>query len=1075
MNRTDCLIQKYLDQCAGPAELVELDRMLTADPEAAIAFARAGRLDALLADGLREERAIAAVPFARSASVILSHKPEAPAKGGRGPSLALQACVRPHHARPVRQQRQPGGSPNRWALAGLAAAVLFLAAGAVLIFKPQRGPQTLPVAVRPDLLPGTPPHNWQLEVADDDPATVHFADGARAELEPASAAMFSVALRPADEEGSNTMNPRLAMLLAVTVLAGQVEVHSHGQTFILAPGDSQVFAAQGKPEKVPGLNGKVVAVSADAKTITVESGPPKGGTEPVQTEVKLGEQTKVLYFGFEKGADKPAVGQAVAVLLAKDSPGSVTLVVFGEKEPALTGRVAAVSADGKRLTLEVFSKTKEPEKAEVTLTDKTRLSYSGVDEDGEKPTVGYGARVWLKPGSKDTATEVQFATKKAPTKGDAKAPHLSGKLVEVAEDGKLLTIETAPAKKGDPPAKTAVRVTGETKVIYVGVDKEGEKPTVGYFAQVWLVEGFKLQPQPFAAVAVQFGKPTKVKGEEKPKPEKKEIKPPDGDKKVVTPTPEPPQTKETPKPPPPVGDRDPGPVAAAIDREIEKRLAEAKIAASPAADDAEFLRRVYLDLVGRIPTAEKAVAFLDSKDPDKRARLIDELLASPDYGQHFAEVWRNRLAPRDPANGKAMRDTLTPWLAEQFNRNRGWGEIVHDLLTAEGDINQNPQIGFLLANSEGSQPQADLLAGSAARLFLGVQLQCAQCHDHPFAPWKQADFWGTAAFFSRLRNSGEKGRPMTLSEVMTIDARPAGKKDAGRSLAAAPGAAIVVPESAGTNGGQVVKARFLGGAEAALDDEKPFRPAFAAWVTAKDNPYFARAAVNRLWTHLFGRGLVNPVDNLHANNPASHPALLTQLADEFTASGHDLKHLIRCLCNSKAYQRTSRPLPENETDEPLFSRMAVKVMSPEAFYDSLTVVLGGQGGPSKPGGKVVPPTPVGGKGLSLEPRQQFVNFFSTPSDGDAAGTFSHGIPQFLRRMNAEPFNRGAPVIDQLIKSGADRDQVIERLYLATLTRRPSAKEVELMTTYLGRRSDTAQGYAGVLWILLNSSEFVLNH
>ncbi|MDQ3621352.1 MAG: DUF1549 domain-containing protein, partial [Verrucomicrobiota bacterium] len=199
-------------------------------------------------------------------------------------------------------------------------------------------------------------------------------------------------------------------------------------------------------------------------------------------------------------------------------------------------------------------------------------------------------------------------------------------------------------------------------------------------------------------------------------------------------------------------------VAASIDGWVDAGLSSARVPASPAADDAQFFRRVTLDIIGRIPTYEEAVAFLESADPDKRSRWINELLASRLYGEHFATIWRELIAPNDGGVKKPARDSFSPWLTEQFNRNRGWDRIARDMLTAEGKIRETPQSGFILANSDNQEPQPNLLADATGRLFWGVQLRCAECHDHPFAPWKQADFWGTAAFFSRLRKGYTEGK-----------------------------------------------------------------------------------------------------------------------------------------------------------------------------------------------------------------------------------------------------------------------------------------------------------------------------
>jgi hypothetical protein len=199
--------------------------------------------------------------------------------------------------------------------------------------------------------------------------------------------------------------------------------------------------------------------------------------------------------------------------------------------------------------------------------------------------------------------------------------------------------------------------------------------------------------------------------------------------------------------------RDPTAVAAAIDRELDRKLAEAKVTPAPAADDAEFLRRAYLDLTGRIPTVAQAVAFLDSKDPDKRRKLIDQLLDSENYGKHFGIIWSDLIVKRDENNRLLRPDAFKAWLAEGFNKNRGWNEIVTDLLTAEGS---SPPALFFLANRDMTRVAPNKIIGTTANLFLGVQMQCAECHNHPFvADWKQKDFWAMAAFFVKARTNGK--------------------------------------------------------------------------------------------------------------------------------------------------------------------------------------------------------------------------------------------------------------------------------------------------------------------------------
>lgn len=509
--------------------------------------------------------------------------------------------------------------------------------------------------------------------------------------------------------------------------------------------------------------------------------------------------------------------------------------------------------------------------------------------------------------------------------------------------------------------------------------------------------------------------------------------------------------------------RDPAVAAAAIDRAIDQRLLAEKVPASPPADDAEFLRRAYLDITGRVPPLDRVLAFLNSKDPDKRRKLIDELLASPQYGKHFGTIWHGLIAPRqlkELLNEQPVdSEPLAGWLAEQFNQNRGWNTVVRDILTAEGSPADTPQAFFILVNGNArGLPEPSNLARSTARLFLGIrQLECAECHDHPYAQWKQTDFWGLAAFYGRLRKDHARHREPIYEAA---DAKPRVGTDG----------TIKITTDARTNVGQVVRAKYLDGREAALDKGRPFRPALAAWVTAADNPYFAPATVNRLWAHFFGRGLVNPVDDLAGDNPPSHPELLKLLSAEFATSGFDLKHLIRCLCNTAAYQRTSRPLPGNKQDQELFSRMAIKVISPEVLADSLAVALENPELFSS-----AKPRPRKGQPVVLSERERFLLQFETKEDDGPPTEFTHGVAQALVLMNQAQFNTGAAIIDRLMKSEQEAPAVIEALYLATLSRPPTAEELKLSLAFVARKRTPKEGYNGVLWSLINRGEFILNH
>ncbi len=486
-----------------------------------------------------------------------------------------------------------------------------------------------------------------------------------------------------------------------------------------------------------------------------------------------------------------------------------------------------------------------------------------------------------------------------------------------------------------------------------------------------------------------------------------------------------------------------------IDSAIDRRLKAEKVEPSPLCSDEEFVRRAYLDVAGKIPPAARASAFLDGKDPGKRARLIDDLLASPDYGRQLADVWQGLLLPRNSDNRRLMQwyPNLTRWLEKQFNDGAGWDRIAHGVLTVTGDVGKEGPGIYWLANST-----PDKVTDNVTRMFMGVQLKCAQCHNHPFTDYKQNDYWHMAAFFMKVAPSGRPQAAIRNGGSISISERPRGFGGRRR-----------LPESA-----KMLPPRFLQGEKPAVRANEPVRPVLADWLTGPKNPFFARAMVNRMWAHFFGRGLVNPVDDMHDGNPASHPELLAELAREFSAGGFDHKQLVRAICSSRTYQRSSKPAGNNTRAGPeLFARMAVKPLTPGQLYDSLTALVGA---PERRGGG----RRFGGAGrLGPNPREAFVASFSA-EDGADPTEYHDGIPQVLRLMNAPQLNN-TRLLGSLMRDGKGSAETVEKLYLSVLARRPRAEELDRINAYLNRnKDDRRQAFAGVLWALMNSSEFRLN-
>jgi Protein of unknown function (DUF1549)/Protein of unknown function (DUF1553) len=489
-------------------------------------------------------------------------------------------------------------------------------------------------------------------------------------------------------------------------------------------------------------------------------------------------------------------------------------------------------------------------------------------------------------------------------------------------------------------------------------------------------------------------------------------------------------------------------LARLIDQQIAAPLSAGAIQPSPETADGEFIRRVSLDIVGVIPSPEKAAAFIDDRSPNKRAKLIDELLENAHYGRRMADVWTGLMYLVDSDNRFISKAPLHEWLEEKFNANMHWDAMAFELITATGDMDKNGATVYAMSNRG-----VDKMTDSVGKLFLGVQIQCAQCHNHPFTHWKQAEYWGLAQFFYKVNVSNPRAAKDGGTIAVSEDGRINRKINP-------------VPESS-----KDMAPKLLGGDVLKLDHSKPYRPVLANWICSPSNPFFAKAYVNRLWAQFMGRGLVNPVDNLSVENEPTHPELLTALAKEFADSGFDIKHMIRGITNSKTYQRSSKPVGDNRDDRTLYSHQSIKVLSGEQLFDSLTAVIGPIGGKDNPMRKAGP------KGGPQGPRDQFAAFFQG-SDNPKPTEYEAGIPQALRLMNS-PLMASARLTNVATKAaevtrGTSQQKSIEKLYLTALSRRPTADETKKMTEFVAKHQDPKAAYGDVLWVLLNSSEFALN-
>jgi len=498
-------------------------------------------------------------------------------------------------------------------------------------------------------------------------------------------------------------------------------------------------------------------------------------------------------------------------------------------------------------------------------------------------------------------------------------------------------------------------------------------------------------------------------------------------------------------------------LAQQIDRLLAEKWAEAKVRPAPTADDAESLRRVYLDLVGRIPTAAEARDYLDDSSPDKYGTLVEALLDSPAYLTHATETYRTMLLPEADADGqiRALAPTFEAWLRKKIAEDVGYDQIVREVLTARlggqgrrGGNAYDPRAEpSPLAYYVAKDAKPENLAAGTARTFLGIRLECAQCHNHPMDQWKREEFWGLAAFFAGVSKQGKEDAYGAIREV------------ANRSE-------LVIPDTS-----KIVKAAFLDGTKPQTSRRASGREMLADWVIAPDNPYFARAAVNRVWARFFGTGIVDPVDDMRADNPPSHPELLDLLAREFRAHGYDLKFLIRAITATKAYGLTSAVGRSETAPANLFAAMSVRTLSPGQLFETLAQATGLRAG----GGR----DRIYDDGSS---RQGFLELFTNRDEKPTEGETT--ILQALALMNG-PLMANVTTLESsdtlaAVAEAPYLDTVgrIETLYLAALTRRPRPVELERMVSYVdsgGSSGDRSKALADVFWALLNSPEFRFNH
>lgn len=506
------------------------------------------------------------------------------------------------------------------------------------------------------------------------------------------------------------------------------------------------------------------------------------------------------------------------------------------------------------------------------------------------------------------------------------------------------------------------------------------------------------------------------------------------------------------------------PVKNFIDQHVFANLKQIGIPPSPICDDSTFLRRVSLDIGGRLPTMEETKAFLADKSPDKRDRAIEALINSPDYADYFANKWTALLKnQRTEAADITANFAFHAWMRDNLLANTPYDQLVRQILASTGTIVSNPPVAWYKRVKEPTTQVEDV-----AQLFLGVRMQCAQCHHHPFERWTQAEYYHMAAFFSQI------GRKPTAI--------------AGEDL---------IFHKRGTAQTEHRKTRVMlkpaGLGEPPLDiapDDDP-RLALADWMAQKKNPFFAKALVNRYWKHFFKRGLIEPEDDLRDTNPPTNPELIDALAKHFADTNFDLKSLVRVIAQSHTYQLSAMPNEHNAIDRQAFSHFYPKRMTAEVLLDSIDMVTA-----SKTDFADLPP---GTRAISLPDNSYtraspFLKVFGRPDNTsvcECERVSSASLAQSLHLMNASDVKAKLTAsggrAEQLTKAEMPEPKRIRELYLAAFSREPTADEVQIAETHLlkpridatGKPLDSQRakrnGYEDLLWALLNTKEFLFNH
>ncbi len=501
-----------------------------------------------------------------------------------------------------------------------------------------------------------------------------------------------------------------------------------------------------------------------------------------------------------------------------------------------------------------------------------------------------------------------------------------------------------------------------------------------------------------------------------------------------------------------------------IDERVFARLQQLQLNPSAIADDSEFIRRIYLDLAGAPPSVEQYRRFVADTRRDKRALLVDELLKHEDFTDLWTGLWAESVrlmggGYTPVATDVKAAESYYQWIHSQIKKNRPFDEFVHEQVTASGsNLNQGPtNLYTMLVHAPRFKPKE--FAADFSQLFLGVQIQCAECHNHPFDRWTMDDYYGFVSFFTGItRKPGAEPREFYIYN----------------NRKASPVRHLV--------DGRPMPATVIGG-EQPVPASRDSRIALAEWLTAPGNKLFSRNISNRVWAHFFHRGLVEPVDDMRVSNPPTNGPLLTALSDRFVANGFDLRQLVRDICNSKTYQLSATPNATNETDDRQFSRSRMRRLRSDVLLDSIIKATAWK--------RSFRDFPEGTKAIEFYPRtpgdtsgplwrDDFLKIFGRSSRNTICTCETKGEATLSQTLHMAVGNNvhqalSSGLVDRLLAKDAGPGEIISQLFLRCLSRSPSAAELDAMLELVGDEAKSKQPYQDILWALINSTEFMTNH